>query len=106
MPRNLRSCLTFVGGFNARIACTFFGCGLIPSLVSMYPRYLVSLAQKFDFFALTFKPLTLSHILHSPLDFHNHGYGVGRKVSVCADMFHCFVFDFVTVVSLAIPLQS
>ena len=36
IPRNLQSSLTFLGGANASIACTLFGCGLILSLLSIY----------------------------------------------------------------------
>jgi hypothetical protein len=43
-----------LGRLSARISCTFFGCGLIPPLVRMYPRYYVSCAQKMDLVALIF----------------------------------------------------
>ena len=40
----------------ASITCTLLGCGLMPVLVRMHPRYSVSSAQIFDFGALIFKP--------------------------------------------------
>ena len=36
--------------------CTLFGCGLMLVLVRIYPRYSVSIAQNFNFGALTLKP--------------------------------------------------
>ncbi len=33
MPRNLQSCFNFCGDVSARMACTFFGQGLVSSLV-------------------------------------------------------------------------
>ncbi len=81
MPRNLLSHLTILGSVYARIACTFFGCGLIPSLDNVYVRYSVSMAQKQDLRTLTFKPAfcNLMKTLHNlarwssklPLEMHN-----------------------------------
>ncbi len=56
MPRKCLNCLTFVGGWITSISCTLLLWGLMPSLVSMYPRYSISSAQNVLFSALTFKP--------------------------------------------------
>ena len=55
MHKNLGSCLTFCGGVNARITCTFFGWGLIPSFVRMHPKYSLFIAQNEDLGMLTIK---------------------------------------------------
>ncbi len=50
-----KSCnsIMLLSGFSMSIVCTFFGWGLIPSLVSMYPRYLILCVQDTDLAALT-----------------------------------------------------
>lgn len=48
------SCLTFVCYVNV-IDYTFLGCGLMPSLVKMHPRCIISIAQKFDLWAFTLR---------------------------------------------------
>ena len=58
--RNLCNSLTLLGGINARIICTFFFCGLIPSWNNTYPMYSVSVALNDNVHALTF-----SHASHN-----------------------------------------
>ena len=52
--------LTFLGGSNSIIASILFGSGLIPFLVTQYPKYSISFVQKVDFLALTFSPAFMS----------------------------------------------
>ena len=48
--------MTFLGAVNARIDCTLLFCGLIPSLVSVYPSYSVVIAQNDNLSALILNP--------------------------------------------------
>ena len=49
MPRKCLSCFTPLGGWITSIACTLLLWGLIPSLISTYPRYFLSSAQNVDY---------------------------------------------------------
>ncbi len=56
MPRKFWSCFTPLGGWIASIACTLLLWGLIPSLLSMYPRYSISSVQNVNFWHWLLSP--------------------------------------------------